>query len=206
MPDSPYRSILLFGAPGTGKGTQGAILGNIPGFFHLSSGDMFRALDRDSELGEEFFKYSSQGLLVPDEFTVKLWAAHTRGLVESGAFDPATSVLVLDGIPRTPRQCDLMRGQIEVMKIIHLAIADRDELVERLKKRAHSSGRPDDASEDVVRRRLEVYEQETTPVLEHYRPADVAEVDAAQQPAEVIRDILGVVAPIQAENFDNPLG
>ena len=71
MPNK-YPSILLIGPPGVGKGTQGTILGCIPGFFHLATGDMFRSLDKDSEIGMEFARYSQQGLLVPDFLTVKL--------------------------------------------------------------------------------------------------------------------------------------
>ena len=64
------KTILLFGAPGAGKGTQGKILGRIPGFFHLSSGDMFRALDPNSDLGQRVTSYSSKGELVPDDLTI----------------------------------------------------------------------------------------------------------------------------------------
>ena len=67
------KAILLFGQPGVGKGTQGAILGKVPGFCHLATGDMFRGLDRESELGREFLKYSNQGLLVPDEPWQRSW-------------------------------------------------------------------------------------------------------------------------------------
>lgn len=205
MGDTRYRSILLFGAPGTGKGTQGAVLGHVPGFFHLSSGDMFRGLDKESDLGREFLKHSTKGLLVPDDFTVRLWAAHTAVLVESGAYAPASAALLLDGIPRTSNQCDLMAEHIDVLKVIHLTCSDRGRLVERLKKRALSSGRPDDADEGVIRRRLEVYDAETTPVLEKYPAGLVADVDAMQTPAEVVRDILTVVAPIHSAQFSNPL-
>ena len=68
-----YRSILLFGAPGAGKGTQGKVLGMIPHFFHCACGDVFRKLRADSPLGRVFIKYSSRGQLVPDNQTVKLW-------------------------------------------------------------------------------------------------------------------------------------
>ena len=68
-----FRTILLFGAPGSGKGTQGKILGQIPGFFHLSCGDVFRALQPESDLGRMFLEYSSRGQLVPNDLTVKLW-------------------------------------------------------------------------------------------------------------------------------------
>ena len=68
-----YRSILLFGAPGAGKGTQGKVLGVIPNFYHCACGDVFRNLRPDSPLGKVFIKYSSRGLLVPDETTIELW-------------------------------------------------------------------------------------------------------------------------------------
>ncbi len=61
-----YSSVLLVGAPGVGKGTQGELLGRVPGFVHMASGDIFRSLEKDSELGRKFHEYSSQGLLVPD--------------------------------------------------------------------------------------------------------------------------------------------
>jgi adenylate kinase len=202
---SAKRSVLLFGAPGTGKGTQGACLGAVPGFFHLSSGDMFRALDKESELGKEFLKYSTKGLLVPDDFTVKLWSSHVEGLVEEGAYRPSADVLLLDGIPRTPNQVELMAGMIEVLAVVHLTCDDRDRLVQRLRNRALRSDRPDDADEDVIRRRLEVYDEETEPVLRVFPAEKVKEIDAMNAPAEVLRDILKVVAPIQAASFSNPL-
>ncbi|MBZ0172936.1 MAG: nucleoside monophosphate kinase, partial [Phycisphaerales bacterium] len=82
MPD-PYQTVLLFGAPGVGKGTQGKILAQIPGFYHISTGDMFRTLDLHSEIGQEIMSYMSKGELVPDELTVKLWRenAHARAVL-----------------------------------------------------------------------------------------------------------------------------
>ena len=68
------RTILLVGKPGSGKGTQGNALGALPGFFHLSCGEVYRRLNHKSELGKIFLKYSSQGLLVPDDITVRLWS------------------------------------------------------------------------------------------------------------------------------------
>ena len=205
MSDIRYKSVLFFGAPGTGKGTQGAMLGAVPGFFHLSTGDMFRGLDKESDLGKEFLKYSTQGLLVPDEFTVRLWQQHMQELVDSGALDPSVHLLILDGIPRTVQQAGMMDSLIEVLKIVHLSCSDEEQMVERLIKRAKSSGRPDDAKEDVVRRRLEVYRDETKPVLDHYSGGLIAEVNAIGSPAQVLSNVLNVVAPIQAEHFSNAL-
>ena len=70
-----YRTYLFFGAPGSGKGTQGKILGTIPRFFHFACGDVFRALDTRTPLGQAFLSYSSRGELVPDDITVQLWKA-----------------------------------------------------------------------------------------------------------------------------------
>ncbi len=95
-----YRTILLFGAPGSGKGTQGKILGQVPGFFHLSCGEVFRGLNPASELGKTFLEYSSQGKLVPDSYTVQLWCEHIDRLVHTHHFHPEGTILLLDGIPR----------------------------------------------------------------------------------------------------------
>ena len=76
-----WRAILLFGAPGSGKGTQGKVLGTIPAFCHISCGDVFRGMDLRTQVGQAFLKYSSAGQLVPDEVTVDLWRQHMAHLV-----------------------------------------------------------------------------------------------------------------------------
>ena len=68
-----YKTFILFGAPGSGKGTQGKTLGSIPRFFHCPCGDVFRSIDTRTEVGQAFLEYSSKGQLVPDEITVELW-------------------------------------------------------------------------------------------------------------------------------------
>src|SRR6187455_1970805 len=95
-----YRTILLFGAPGAGKGTQGKILGTIPKFFHCACGDVFRAATADSALGRVFLEYSSRGQLVPDEPTIELWRQFIKNSERTGRFQPQQHTLVLDGIPR----------------------------------------------------------------------------------------------------------
>src|ERR1700749_4479855 len=95
-----FKTLLLFGAPGSGKGTQGLILSNIPGFVHVSCGEVFRNLSVGSPLGKIFLDYSSRGELVPDDFTVQLWKDYIDRLVGSHRFDPSTDILILDGIPR----------------------------------------------------------------------------------------------------------
>src|ERR1700744_6189805 len=94
---SKLRAILLFGAPGSGKGTQGKILGTIPNFYHFSCGEVFRNLKPDSELGKVFLDYSGRGQLVPDEPTIQLWRQIIDDAERGGRFAPATDTLVLDG-------------------------------------------------------------------------------------------------------------
>jgi adenylate kinase len=195
MPDR-YKAILLFGAPGAGKGTQGKMLAQIPGFLHLSTGDMFRGMDKSSALGKETVGYMSAGELVPDELTMRLYAAHVARLADSGAFKPAKDVLVLDGIPRSAAQAQLLDPHIEPLAIVHLTAKDRGELVERLRGRALKENRPDDAKEDVVRRRLEVYDAETKPVLGHYDPSLVCPIDAIGMPARVLLRVLEAIVPV----------
>ena len=99
---SRYRSILLFGPPGAGKGTQGKILGSVPGFFHLSVGDVFRSIDIGSPTGQQIYKYTSNGQLVPDELTVEIWKKTVDAYVALSTYKPREDLLVLDGIPTRP--------------------------------------------------------------------------------------------------------
>jgi adenylate kinase len=76
-----FRTFLILGAPGSGKGTQGKVLGTIPRFHHVACGDVFRSLDTRTPLGQEFVRYSSEGKLVPDDLTVQLWRANIKNKV-----------------------------------------------------------------------------------------------------------------------------
>ena len=188
-----YRTILLFGAPGSGKGTQGKALGSVPRFYHCACGDVFRSLDTRTRLGQEFLEYSSRGELVPAEITVELWQVQIEHQVESHRFKPDLDFLVLDGIPRTVEQARAMKPHIEVKKVFHLTCPDRKQLVVRLKKRALKDNRLDDANESVIRSRLETYDAESKPVLDYYGPDLVQTIDATQTPARVLLEILQTV-------------
>jgi adenylate kinase len=200
-----YKTVLLFGAPGSGKGTQGKILGHIPGFYHLSCGELFRTLDINSELGKVFYEYSSRGELVPDEVTVKMWVQNVYAQTILSLYKPYADLLVLDGIPRNPHQARLMTEHIDVLAVIHLSCPDKEEMIKRLRRRALKENRIDDAKEDVIRKRWEVYEKETYPVLECYPKSIIQTVDAFGSPARVLEKILEVVVPVQDTHFNNPL-
>lgn len=186
-----YRSILLFGAPGSGKGTMGKALGAIPGFVHCACGDVFRNLDLTSELGRFFVDYSSKGLLVPDDHTVALWRQSIEGLVATRSFLPNRDTLVLDGIPRSGEQARIMSQYIDVQRIFHLVCSDENLMIDRLRRRALKENRLDDASDEVIRRRWRVYEAESRPVLDFYPRDIITEVDAIGSPLRVLHTILG---------------
>ena len=171
------------------------MLGSIPGFFHLATGDMFRSLDKESEIGMEFTRYSSQGLLVPDFLTVRLWRQHVDQLIARELYNPTSDVLLLDGIPRSVPQAKSMMDYIQPLMIIHLVCEDLDEMVKRMQKRATEQGRPDDADESVIRKRFEVYSAQTAPVLACYDSELVSDIDALGTQAEVLLRILSNLVP-----------
>ncbi|HET6328931.1 MAG TPA: nucleoside monophosphate kinase [Planctomycetaceae bacterium] len=185
MPHPVYRAILLFGLPGVGKGTQGQRIGSLPHFRHVSTGELFRSLDPESSLGQEVRSYSERGLLVPDELTIRIFHDAIGRLITSGQFDPAQDTLALDGIPRNVNQAKILDGQLRVLRIIYLVSSDEQVMIDRMKRRAEVEGRKDDADEDVIRRRFDVYRRETKPVLECYPRALIAEIDALGTPDEV---------------------
>jgi adenylate kinase len=184
-----YRAILLFGAPGSGKGTQGAILGALPGFVHVSSGEIFRSLNVGSALGRVFLEFSSRGELVPDDFTIQLWKEYVDGLVKLGRFDPATDTLILDGIPRNVQQSILLDSLIIVQRLYYLYCEDKEIMFMRLKRRALIENRLDDASDEVIGKRIATYDEETSPVLRHYPISIVRPIDSGRTPVELLADI-----------------
>jgi adenylate kinase len=188
------RAVLLFGAPGSGKGTQGKILGAIPNFYHFSCGDVFRNLRPEDPLGKIFLNYSSRGQLVPDEPTIKLWRQNIEVAEHGGRFVPETDTLVLDGIPRSICQAEMLASTVKVCFVFYLSCPDMDKLVGRLQRRALRENRLDDANIEVIRERLETYERETRPVLDFYGPELVRTIDSTQTPINVLRDILRILA------------
>jgi adenylate kinase len=192
-----YKTVLLFGAPGSGKGTQGKIMGTIPGFYHTACGDIFRSLDLTSEMGRKFWEYSSRGELVPDHFTVELWKNYIKGMEMINQFHSQTDILVLDGIPRNKPQAELMDDTIDVVKVIYLVCTDLNKMVERLRRRALRENRLDDANDKVIQHRLEVYDQETKPVLEHYRMDRIVQIDATMSQIQIASEIIKVLVPIK---------
>ena len=190
-----HPSVLIVGAPGAGKGTQGKVLGAIPRFFHCACGDLFRSLDTRTELGQQFVDFSSKGELVPDELTINLWKVQVDNWIETYLYKPDIDIMVLDGIPRNVRQAKILSGYLEVHRVIHLTCPNREELARRMRKRALKDNRYDDASDEVISHRIETYEKETRPLIEYYE-GKVSEIDATKQPVEVLGDIIAEIVKL----------
>jgi len=186
-------AIILLGAPGAGKGTQGKILGTIPRFFHCECGNVFRSLDTRTPLGQKFVEYSSRGELVPDELTVELWKTQVVNWSDMHVYKPDIDYLVLDGIPRNVAQASLMSDFIQVEQVFHLSCPNRAELARRMRKRALKDNRMDDANEVVIQRRIATYEEETKPILDFFPNEIICDIDATKPPVQVINQITSVI-------------
>tara|TARA_B100000029_G_scaffold450389_1_gene474307 strand:- start:196 stop:795 length:600 start_codon:yes stop_codon:yes gene_type:complete len=184
-----YKTVLIFGPPGAGKGTWGQILGRIPGFLHFASGDMFRSLSPDSDRGKAALESIRKGELVSDEQALSMWREQLNNLVTIGKFNPEKHVLVLDGLPRTPAQAVEVESDLDIRLILFLDSPDRDLLVQRLYGRALIEHRVDDANEDIIRRRFQVYDDQTNETLEHYPKDLIQQVDVSQLPQKILLDI-----------------
>jgi len=179
----------MFGPPGSGKGTWGNVLKQIPGMYHFSSGDMFRALDPSSPMGEMMLNSIRQGELVPDEHAVALWREQMKRLVDFGEFDPENQYLILDGLPRTSAQVDMVKGDLDVQVIVALDCPDRNVLVQRLYRRALIQHRADDAKEETILKRFEIYDELTEGVLRHYDDELIHVVDVSKPTPRILSDI-----------------
>lgn len=200
-PRYPYPAALIFGVPGAGKGTQGDILTVVPGFYHLSSGVIFRKLDPHSPDGKIVREYSARGELAPDDVTIRVFLNWLEAQRAAGRFDPKYDLLILDGIPRNVHQCQMLEKYIDVKLLLHFVCNDEEAMIERIRRRAALENRVDDANEDVTRRRFEVYHRETRPVLEYYPREIIREIESMQAPAAVLTECLKYLVPVLEKNF-----
>ena len=165
-------NVLMFGPPGSGKGTQSVTLAEKYNLLHLSTGDMLRAeLAAGTELGRKMEAIMASGELVPDEVVIEMIAQKIDTTTGKSGF-------IFDGFPRTVEQARALQEMLEErgMKIDLLLVLDVNdaELMERMKKRALVSGRADDADEAVINNRIDVYRAKTEPVIEYGRKSGVS--------------------------------
>lgn len=160
-------NIIIFGAPGAGKGTQSERIIESYGLRHLSTGSMLReAIEAQTPMGIEAKRYIDQGHLVPDALVIDLIARELET-------HPDVPGYIFDGFPRNVAQAQALDVMLQnhgypVSMLLALEV-EEDELVARLLNRGLTSNRSDDQSEDIIRNRIEVYEQTTLPVMDYYR-------------------------------------
>lgn len=185
-----FKAILMFGPPGSGKGTMGKFLSSAGNHYHLSSGDIFRGLSPESPSGVLYHQYASQGKLLPDHVTVQIWYNYVNGLIATNKYFPADQLLLLDGIPRTVEQVRILSNYVDVQKIILLESKDEEVLIKRIQRRALIEKRQDDQNEEVLKKRMEVYSQQTHPLLQQFPKEVIHTFNALQNPLDVLKDIL----------------
>lgn len=196
-------AVLIFGAPGSGKGTVGAKLAATTALKHISTGDIFRGIAPSSESGKLLASYSSKGLLVPDEATVEIFGRFIEGLVNTNKVNPDKDMLLLDGIPRTVAQVKLIESVVDVKHIFVLDIKDEATIVARLLNRAKIEGRKDDDDESVIKNRLKVYKESTAKVLGKYNKKIVSHIVGDNTPDEVFCDVLKAYVDFM-KSFNKP--
>lgn len=190
MQNNIFKSILIYGPPGSGKGTVSKFLNLSESVYHVSSGDMFRGLDKNSKLGKHVNEFLIKGNLIPDELTIEIWHEYVLAKINAKEFLPDKQFLLLDGIPRTLKQATLLEKFIKVNYIIVLDVEDINILIKRMKNRALLENRTDDADEKILNNRLDIYLNDTTKLLKHYPKDIIFHFNANQKRLEVIRDVL----------------
>ena len=165
-------NLILFGPPGSGKGTQAETIVSKFGLTHISTGDLFRyEIGNSTPLGKKAKEYMDKGTLVPDEVTI--------GMLENKLnMSQNPKGYIFDGFPRTITQAEaldelLKKRDTKVTNLIALDVDD-EEIVSRLLKRGETSGRPDDQDEAIIRNRIVEYNEKTSPVFEYYKNSGVS--------------------------------
>ena len=194
--DNDMMNIVLFGAPGCGKGTQAALLKEHYGIEHVSTGEIIRDhIRRSTSLGKEVQACIERGELAPDSLVISMIADYIAEHKESAG-------CIFDGFPRTTAQAEafdkiLAENGLKVDMMIRIKV-EEEELIRRILLRGKESGRADDASEEVIRQRLEVYWAQTAIVTEHYKAQDkYTKVDGEGTIEEVFERIKAIINTIK---------
>ena len=186
------KNIVIFGAPGSGKGTQSDLLIKKYGFGHISTGDVLRnEIKNGTELGKTAKGYIYNGQLIPDELMVSILASVYDG------FGADHAGVIFDGFPRTIAQAEALKAMLAerghaVAAMIELDVPEA-ELMKRLIKRGQESGRSDD-NEETIKKRLDVYHNQTSPLIDWYEKEGIHNhIDGLGELDRIFKDICEVV-------------
>lgn len=161
-------NIILFGPPGSGKGTQSVKLAESFNLIHISTGDIFREeLKNETPLGQEAKRFIDQGMLVPDEVVIGMLGSKLDACLKQNP-----KGFIFDGFPRTIAQAEALDKLLDLKDmtlsgVLALEVSE-EELVKRILNRGKTSGRSDDTNTETIRKRIEVYHKETAPVAGYY--------------------------------------
>ena len=186
-------NLILFGPPGSGKGTQAATIVSKFGLTHISTGDLFRyEIGNSTPLGKKAKEYMNKGTLVPDEVTIAM-------LENKLNMSPNSKGYIFDGFPRTIAQAEALDNLLKNRdtSVTHLIALDVDdeEIVSRLLERGKTSGRPDDQDEKIIRNRIVEYNQKTSPVFEYYDKGGISKkVDGIGKLEDVFNRVYDLLA------------
>ena len=188
-------NVIIFGAPGSGKGTQSAYIAEKYGLEHLSTGDLLRAEQKNqSELAQLISSYTDQGNLVPDELIISMLANVLDTVKNENGY-------IFDGFPRTTAQAEALKVMlaergIQVSIMLDLEVCE-EELIDRLLKRGITYGRPDDNYE-TIQKRIQVYQTKTAPVLDFYKKEGLAtEIKGSGSMQEIFNRITAAISMVK---------
>ena len=202
-----YSAILLIGPPGSGKGTFGRALGELPDYLFVSAGALLRDADPDSPEGRKIREFQKAGELVPTDTVVDAWLGFMEARRSDG-FDAENGTLLLDGLPRSIEQAERISQHLNIQQVIHLHCPDRELLIERI--RGRDDDRQDDADKEAIEQRFAIYEENTAPLLRDWFPQGLIEsVDASLPAINVLAQVIEAIAgnsPIPANQPRKPHG
>jgi adenylate kinase len=198
-------NIILFGPPGSGKGTQALKLSIKYGLTHISTGDIFRSeIAAQTELGSELKLYMDKGQLVPDELTFRVLESYIDGKEMM-----KTHGIIFDGFPRTLPQAESLDNFFASRKseitIVLSLLAHEEEVIRRILMRGQTSGRSDDNDESIIRKRMQVYREQTLPLAAYYsKQQKYTELDGEGSIDEVFELLCAEINPLLPVADNNP--